>query len=75
MTEPQPIETALRDRRILVFVPDHDGNAIESGWFSAQWNDFNGKWECGYFDGIDVCVQLEEPTHWMLLPASPIQHR
>ncbi len=58
----QPIETAPKDRRILLW----NGDFIASGAY-----------EGGVIDGfimhrdVDDDWSIDEPTHWMPLPAPP----
>ncbi len=70
MSEWQPIETAPKDLRVLVFVPDTYGNPTISGVFTAQWLDGYG-WESGYVGCMDEAAGLTAPTHWMPLPIAP----
>lgn len=60
----QPIETAPKDKTILVF------QMSDSGYFyqMAQWEIMksgNGMWTCSNGDFVD------DTTHWMPLPEPP----
>jgi hypothetical protein len=71
----KPIETAPKDRRILVYVPDADNNPITSGWFSAQWNHFSKQWTAGFVTYIDECAEPAHPTLWCELPELPQEYK
>lgn len=62
----QPIETAPKGERILVF----NGKA-----FAAQWVKHPGTgheaWQVAQFDPENGLNLIEPPTHWMPLPAPP----
>lgn len=55
----QPIETALRDRMILVYAPAYEGLPEIVG-------------QCRWHEDAGFCVdELRFPTHWRLMPAPP----
>jgi hypothetical protein len=61
----QPIATAPKDRRILLYDPTYGGlhdPVGEGSIFVGQWGQFRG-WTDGDFD--------MQPTHWMQLPETP----
>lgn len=59
----QPIESAPRDRRLLLFYP-----GIQKPYI-GQWLDLNGK--VGYWDYIGLMYASDQPTHWQELPEDP----
>jgi hypothetical protein len=69
----QKMETAPKDRRILVFVPNTYDNVTISGIFTAQW--VNGLkwqgWESGHAGYQDESATINDPTHWRELPEGP----
>jgi hypothetical protein len=74
VNEWQPIETAPKDRRVLVFVPGERSNwtgvftawAYTYGWITGQ------EYEPGDDETADGTVSLKlDPTHWMPLPRDP----
>ena len=65
MSEWQPIETAPRDRTILVCAPGNDPRF----WSHLP----NLICTCRWHEDAGFCVdEVREPTHWMPLPADPI---
>ncbi len=74
----QPIETAPKDRRILVYVPpdeytrsDPTLGCITSGIFSAQWVEVTMGWQSGHAGYVDEYAVLVFPTKWAPLPDAP----
>ena len=63
MSEWQPIETALQDTLILVWMPswfdDEDGRIVVALASGPYWTDGEGN------------MPQEDPTHWQPLPAPP----
>lgn len=69
MTEWQPIETAPKDRMIIVANDDYFGAASpmsDGRWF--MWNSFFTAFRPGRYD---VNPNAITPTHWMPLPEPP----
>jgi hypothetical protein len=70
MNEAQPIETAPRDRRILVFRPHF-------GWVGGKWNDDRFARRPRPFWDLDASyititsMRESPPTHWTELPPEP----
>ena len=66
----QPIETAPKDREILIF--DTSGRQRVCQWVTAV-EDGTGAWIYGRrLSPIDpVAFFVEHPTHWRLLPSPP----
>jgi hypothetical protein len=63
----QPIETAPKDRRILVFEPgdcDEEGFIDVVHWYMGDTEDYWADW-----DWKKSC----NPTHWQPLPAPPLE--
>lgn len=52
----QPIETAPKTGRVLLYLPNHYPGAVAVGVWNDEWTDANKAWA---------------PTHWMHLPAAP----
>lgn len=83
MAEWQPIETAPKDVRILLF---RSGEQFVGSWMGMPWNTWGvcsqripGQWEAftdvgrhaiGFENGSEH-VYWEGPTHWMPLPPPP----
>lgn len=66
----QPIETAIRDRAMLIT----DGSSM----CVAEWNFIHAEWQpenCYASDSECSVYTSIEPTHWMPLPAPPIQQQ
>lgn len=63
----QPIETAPRDREILIYSPEYDEQ------FVAFWgvcpDDGDSQWVVAR--SKDMVVIVRNPTHWLPLPAAP----
>lgn len=77
---PQPIETAPKDRRILIFVPEPvNVNPTYSrekypdwyGWMTAKWDDFRKEWCCEPNEATEYNCEPREPSHWADLPSEP----
>lgn len=68
MAEWQPIETAPRDRDILVFCLDDEPQVVVAYWFEVP------EW-AGWMYADDALSGLQpegcEPTHWQPLPEPP----
>lgn len=61
--EHHPIETAPRDRRILVHCDDD--------WFTAHWKgNCNPSSRNGFYNDAD---EMLCPSHWVALPSSPYE--
>ena len=65
MSEWQPIETAPKETRVLLWVPlDKQKWAIRSGGYDLYY----GRW---FYDGPQ---DDHQPTHWVPLPDPPKDH-
>lgn len=62
MTEPQPIDTAPKDERILVY------NAV-TGWYSSEYSQEAKTWVLYFWSKKGEWYP--HPTHWMPLPERP----
>jgi len=70
----QPIYTAPRDgTNILVYEHTKDWTGCEAKIFAvAYWNlAGSGGWDIAFCGGYEFDQELNEPTHWMPLPAPP----
>lgn len=73
MSEWQPIETALKDRPVIIQVTDETRDPIVG---EAQWHDDGdgGDWWWAntspgdYYSGPISEMNFGKPTHWMPLP-------
>jgi hypothetical protein len=64
----QPIETAPKDREILLY----GGDIHEGFWDELDFNEFSGTPIMGWnFGTADIDPTNFEPTHWMPLPRPP----
>jgi len=67
MTQPQPIETAPKDRRILAF--------MWGRWRVAQWDEgLSYKQPRPYWSASDLRIndsRLRQPKWWVELPPNP----
>jgi hypothetical protein len=64
-----PIETAPKDRTVLLFYPGNiDINDSAEGWIEGSWDEQEELWECavGYLGDYNI------PTHWAELPGNPL---
>lgn len=62
----QPIETAPKDKWVLVFMPD-EGNMGRTHAAKHRKVSNGHSWVIGHLFGSD----LSKPTHWMPLPPNP----
>lgn len=69
----QPIETAPRDDRVLLFVPAF--GAWIASWWPGSWSYAREQWAIhspfARGDKAIFGVDAPQPTHWMPLPAPP----
>lgn len=63
----QPIETAPRDGRILVYCPKYGEQFV--AFLGVNPNDGEEKWVIA--QGSDITFIVPSPTHWMPLPPPP----
>jgi hypothetical protein len=74
INQSRTIATAPRDgTRVLVYVPAEPGgnewDSYRRGWLTA-WFDMT-HWYTGLRDTCDSAGALDEPSHWLPLPAEP----
>lgn len=74
MSEWQPIETAPKGTKVLVYSPDRCANCPpEAGGAITAWHD--GEYWCnGRLETGEIAVLKHAPTHWMPLPQPPGPH-
>lgn len=63
----QPIETAPKDARILVYTDDTQECFVVSHMTCV--NDGSQEWVCARID--NGAIVIKNPTHWMPVPAAP----
>lgn len=69
----QPIETAPKDRRILVWSPTFYGRAVGAKWEPDTYSNRPRPWwqlDDYRLCGVIMCRE-KPPTHWMPLPEPP----
>lgn len=74
MSEWQPIETAPKDRYILLFRPTAPNwQRVAEGKWDAQEHNKKPRpyWSCPWRITFNDGDRLHEPTHWMPLPSPP----
>lgn len=66
MTDWQPIDTAPKDERVLIWSPSWEQA------FLAVWTEsFGGHWMPEYAEVPMLDEPEDHPTHWMSLPSAP----
>ena len=70
MSEWQPIETAPKDGTYFIgFWPSMSKQCVDhKGQFRTRWTG----WGNGYWEADALGRPVQGPTHWMPLPASPV---
>ncbi len=69
----EPIETAPKDRQILLFCPGEKGAQQHVGGWAQQLVTGKEAWRFAAYwkDGEGLVCLLCNPTHWQELPAPP----
>jgi hypothetical protein len=67
----QPIDTAPKDRVVLLYVPDMGNWPDDPAIVTAIWGDGQGWVD----NGMAHCATYGHPTHWMPLPEPPQSER
>lgn len=74
MSEPRPIETAPKDRRILLYIPG--AGAWADAWWFGTWNYLTEEWILSVpttAAGKQVHLWGYKPTHWLSSPDPPVR--